>query len=376
MAERDAAGAAPGPSLAELRPRLTTLQWVTRFVLVVGIVSVLIWAWKGSEIAPGQLWQKRDNAYEFLVGRQLDPAEVQRAEDLAERQVRIIAEQEARQAIRAARAAEGLPPLPATEMRQRIAELAVERLATMDPARRASIYADELERTLGAQRGGFFPPNLNPADLQDYSEKLLETVAIAIWGTLFAVLLAVPAAMLAAQRSLQILIPGDSRGARALRWSVQAAVRRVFDLCRGFNEYVMALIFVAVIGLGPFPGVLALAVHTFGVLGKVISEAIETIDNGPLEGVAATGASGAQTIAYAVMPQVTPYIVSQTLLRFESNVRSATILGVVGAGGIGFLLQDKINGFKQQEVCTIMIMIIIVVSVIDLLCGRIMRRFI
>jgi len=151
--------------------------------------------------------------------------------------------------------------------------------------------------------------------------------------------------------------------------------RRGFDACRGFNEFVLALIFVAIIGLGPFAGVMALAVHTFGVLGKVFADALETVQQGEIDGVTATGASATQVVSFAVLPQIMPYVVSQTLLRFESNVRSASVLGLVGAGGIGFLIDAKLKSYDFQEVATMMIMIIVVVSLIDFACGRIMKRF-
>ena len=138
----------------------------------------------------------------------------------------------------------------------------------------------------------------------------------------------------------------------------------------------MALIFVAVIGLGPFAGVLALAIHTFGVLGKVFSEAIETIDPGQVEAVMASGAGAVQVVVFSVLPQVMPLMVSYSLLRFESNVRSATILGFCGAGGIGFLMFDKLNGYLYREVATMMIMVIISVSIIDYLCGKLRNQFI
>ena len=301
-------------------------------MLVVVVVAVLIWSGRMSGLDPAELWHKRDNAWEFVFGRPLDDADVRRAEEIAERQLHILAQQEAREAIVAERRAAGQPEPAPAELARLIDERAAHLQATLDPAERDRIYRDELQRSLGAQRGGFFPPELGWSNLKLYGDKLLETVAIAIWGTLIAVVLSIPAALLAADRSLQILAPGEGVPSRVVRWLARNVVRRVLDVCRGFNEYVMALVFVAVIGLGPFPGVLALAVHTFGMLGKIISEAIETIDEGPVEGVAATGASGAQAISFAVLPQVMPYIVSQSLLRFESNVRSATVLGRRGGG--------------------------------------------
>lgn len=153
-------------------------------------------------------------------------------------------------------------------------------------------------------------------------------------------------------------------------------VRRFLDFARGFNEFVMALIFVAIIGLGPFAGIMALFVHTTGILGKVFSEAIEAIEPRQVEAVVSTGSGSGQVISFAVIPQVMPTIVSYSLLRFESNVRSATILGFCGAGGIGFLMFDKLNGFLYREVCTMMIMVIILVSIIDYLCGKLRSCFI
>ena len=191
----------------------------------------------------------------------------------------------------------------------------------------------------------------------------------------FAVVLAIPVSMFAAKNTLELVVQGDGFWQRVIRFVSQFMVRRLLDFCRGFNEFVMALIFVAVIGLGPFAGVLSLAIHTFGILGKVFSEAIEAIEPGQVEAVMASGAGPAQVMAFSVIPQVAPLMVSYSLLRFESNVRSATILGFVGAGGIGFLMFDKINGYLYQEVCTMMIMVIVSVTVIDYLCGILRKRF-
>ena len=112
------------------------------------------------------------------------------------------------------------------------------------------------------------------------------------------------------------------------------------------------------------------------MLGKVFSEGIEAIEPGQVEAVEASGASSFQTIAFSVMPQMMPLIASYSLLRFETNVRSATILGFVGAGGIGFLIFDKLNGYLYREVCTMMILVILMVTIIDYVCGHIRRRFV
>jgi len=119
-----------------------------------------------------------------------------------------------------------------------------------------------------------------------------------------------------------------------------------------------------------------LAVHTFGVLGKVFADAFDTINEGEVEGVTASGASPVHVISFAVLPQVFPLVISQTFLRFESNVRSASVLGLVGAGGIGFLIDAKLKSYQFQEVATIMLIIIVLVSIIDFGCSWIVKRFV
>merc|ERR1711879_658061 len=202
----------------------------------------------------------------------------------------------------------------------------------MAPSEREAIVQEEYARIADEKEGGYFPPETALSHLSEYIKALIETAAIAIWGTVIAFIVAIPMAMFAASNTLELMVQGDGPRQRIIRWFGQFAARRMLDFCRGFNEFVMALIFVAVIGLGPYAGVLALAIHTFGVLGKVFSEAIEQIEPGQVEAVTASGAGPAQIMAFSVIPQVMPLIVSYTLLRFESNVRSATILGFVGAG--------------------------------------------
>jgi phosphonate transport system permease protein len=229
---------------------------------------------------------------------------------------------------------------------------------------------------LDEKRGGYFPPETAWPKLKGYLVALLETVAIAIWGTLLAIVCAVPVSLFAARNTLTLIISGEGRVAAAMRSFCIFGVRRFLDACRGFNEFVMALIFVAVIGLGPYAGILALWIHTFGILGKVFSEQIEAIEGGQIEALSSTGGAVSQVISFSVLPQVMPGFVSYALLRFESNVRSAAILGFVGAGGIGFLIFDKLNGYLFREVCSMMIIIIIAVGIIDFFCGKLRNRFI
>jgi phosphonate transport system permease protein len=147
------------------------------------------------------------------------------------------------------------------------------------------------------------------------------------------------------------------------------------DAARAINEMVFAMLFVVAVGLGPFAGVLAIFVHTTGILAKLFSEAVEAIDEKPVEGIRAAGAYKLQEIRYGVIPQVLPLWISYALYRFESNVRSAAVVGMVGAGGIGVVLWEIIRGFQYAQTCAVMLMIIVTVSLIDLLSARIRKAY-
>ena len=148
------------------------------------------------------------------------------------------------------------------------------------------------------------------------------------------------------------------------------------DAARAINELVFALMFVAAVGLGPMAGILAMWVHTTGILAKLFSEAVEAIDPRPVEGIRATGANVIEEIFYGVIPQVTPLWISYSLYRFESNVRAATVLGLVGAGGIGMQLNESMRSFDYTKTCTILIIIVLTVVLIDSLSGRTRKLFI
>ncbi|MDP3853397.1 MAG: phosphonate ABC transporter, permease protein PhnE [Phenylobacterium sp.] len=186
------------------------------------------------------------------------------------------------------------------------------------------------------------------------------TIQIALWGTTIAVVLAVPLGLL---------------GARNVTPSyIQMPIRRVMDALRSIPDLVIGTMFVVAVGLGPFAGVMALALNTGGVLGKLFSEAVESIDKGPVEGVRATGAAPLQEIVWGVIPQVAPLWTSYALYRFESNSRAATVLGLIGAGGIGQILFDSLNSFSYGRVAAISIVIVVAVSIIDLLSQTIRSR--
>ena len=206
----------------------------------------------------------------------------------------------------------------------------------------------------------FFPPDFR--DWRIYLHEMIVTLEIALWGPALAVVLAVPCGLASSANIAPI-------------W-VHQPMRRLMDATRAINEMVFALLFVVAVGLGPFAGVLALFVHTTGILAKLFSEAVEAIDPHPVEGIRATGATPLAEIVFGVLPQVMPLWISYTLYRFESNVRSAAVVGIVGAGGIGALLWDVIRGFQYAQTMAIMIMIIVTVSVLDLISARIRRTLI
>lgn len=213
---------------------------------------------------------------------------------------------------------------------------------------------------MGTFLADFFPPNF--ADWRYYLEEMVITLHIAIWGTALAVVCAIPFGLLCAENV-------------APAW-INQPVRRLMDSCRAINEMVFAMLFVVAVGLGPFAGVLALFVHTTGILAKLFSEAVEAIDPRPVEGIRATGANLLEEIVYGIIPQVMPLWISYSLYRFESNVRSATVVGMVGAGGIGVVLWEIIRGFYFAETCAVMLIIIATVSIIDITSSRLRKLFI
>ncbi len=202
---------------------------------------------------------------------------------------------------------------------------------------------------------GFIKPSFRDIDV--YLSAMIETVQMAIWGTALAVFVGIPFALLA---SANISPP----------WIVQP-VRRLMDAFRAINEIVFALMFLVAVGLGPLAGVLALAVHNVGIIAKLFSEAVEAIDPRPVEGIRSSGATRLQEVIYGVLPQVNPLWASFTLYRFETNVRSATVLGIVGAGGIGQPLYENMRSFQYAETAAIIIVVVATVMLIDMVSSRI-----
>ncbi len=206
----------------------------------------------------------------------------------------------------------------------------------------------------------FFPPNF--LEWEMYLREMLITFQIAVWGTALSVICAVPFGLLSAEN--------------VAPWWINQPVRRLMDACRAINEMVFAMLFVVAVGLGPFAGVLALWIHTTGILAKLFSEAVEAIDPRPVEGIRATGGMALHEAIFGIIPQVMPLWISYSLYRFESNVRSATVLGIVGAGGIGMVLWEAIRGFYYAETAAVMIIIILSVSILDVISQRLRKMFV
>jgi phosphonate transport system permease protein len=197
----------------------------------------------------------------------------------------------------------------------------------------------------------------------DFLWAIFETLGMAFLGTLLAASLALPMGFLGSKNVI---------GQPVLHF----ALRRLFDFIRGIDALIWALVWINVVGLGPFAGILAIACSVSGELAKIFSEAIENVDRKQIDGVRASGANTVQTMRFAIMPQVFPVILSTSLYYFESNTRSATILGIVGAGGIGLQLADRIRVLAWDQAALIIIMILVTVYLIDMLSSRIRHHFI
>jgi phosphonate transport system permease protein len=215
---------------------------------------------------------------------------------------------------------------------------------------------------LGAVVAHMFPPTAAGA-FWDYLHAMAQTVAMAFLGTVLAAALAVPLGLLCARN----VVP--------LR-AAQLLFRRSSDVLRGVDQLIWALIFVRAVGLGPLAGILAIIVSDIGTLAKLYSEAVENVERKPVDGVRACGADPVQAVRFGILPQVLPVMLSNALYIFESNTRSATILGIVGAGGIGFYLSDRIRTLLWEEACFILILILITVALIDRLSRRLRTRLI
>ncbi|MGE3270645.1 MAG: phosphonate ABC transporter, permease protein PhnE [Chloroflexota bacterium] len=187
-------------------------------------------------------------------------------------------------------------------------------------------------------------------------DKMIETIFLALMGTFFALVVSVPLSFLGARNLMQ----GSTAG-----WTIYYLVRTIFNVLRSIETLILAVIMAVVVGLGPFAGVMAIVIHSIGAMGKLYSESIESIDPGPIEAITATGANRLQVVLYAVLPQVVPQFLSFTMYRWDINVRLSTVIGLVGGGGIGFILIQYINLLQWNQAATALWLIGIVVIVMD-----------
>ncbi|NJM35312.1 MAG: phosphonate ABC transporter, permease protein PhnE [Rhodomicrobium sp.] len=205
-------------------------------------------------------------------------------------------------------------------------------------------------RNMAQFAAGFAEPDFTRAGI--YLSEMVETVQIALWATALAVVFAIPFAILSSSN--------------VCPWWIVQPTRRLMDAFRAIHEMVFALLFVVAVGLGPIAGILALAVHNIGIIAKLFSEAVETIDPRPVEGIRATGASQLQEVIFGIIPQVLPLWSSYTLYRFDTNVRSATVLGIVGAGGIGQSLYENIRSFNYSDTAAILLIVVATIVIVDM----------
>lgn len=203
---------------------------------------------------------------------------------------------------------------------------------------------------MGILLGEMFPPDWSY--LPTIWKPMVETVQIALVGTMLGGLLAIPVSLLCAYNIVQ-------------NRYVSIPIRLILNLVRTIPDLLFAAIFVAIFGIGPFAGMLAILFFSFGLIAKLTFEAIEAIDPGPMEAMNAVGANKIQLIVFGVVPQALPYFMSYLLYAFEINVRAASVLGLVGAGGIGLLLDRSLGLFRYDRAAMIILLTLVIVLVID-----------
>lgn len=243
-----------------------------------------------------------------------------------------------------------------------------------------ALFGGEALRQIGAYAVRLFPPDVSPPVLRSAGVGAVETFAISLVGSVLSVAIALPLSLLTTRTLLYrgVLYEGQRLGpARtALGVAVYAAARALLNALRTIPEIVWALIFVFMVGLGPFPGVLALGFHTGGVLGKLFGEVLEDVDPRPLEALQSTGASRLRILFYGVLPQAAPQFLSYALYRWEVNIRAAAIMGLVGAGGLGQRIHVAISLFLEQELLTLILAIYLIVTLVDALSAYLRSRLV
>ena len=217
---------------------------------------------------------------------------------------------------------------------------------------------------MGEFIGGFFPPTTDPDFLARLGVAALETIAMSFLGTVIAAVVALAFAVIAA----------GAPGQRPLRRAVKTLTRLVLNALRSIPELVWAALLVIAAGLGPFPGTLALAAHTVGVLGRLFADSLENLPREPSDALAQNGASGFSVFAYATLPLALPQLMSYVLYRWENNIRAATVLGVVGAGGLGQLLYYHLSLFHMEQAASVVLAMLFLVGLVDLISFKARQR--
>ena len=222
-----------------------------------------------------------------------------------------------------------------------------------------------------------FPPDFSPKVMAEAVVGAWETLAISLVGTVLSAVIALSLAFFGARNLVYSGLLYEMEPRRRfglLRRVPYLAAKAVLNFLRTIPEMLWALIFVFLVGLGPFPGVLALGVHTGGVLGKLFAEVLEDVDLQPIESLQSTGAGKVQILFYGILPQVLPQFISYTLYRWEVNIRVAAVLGFVGAGGLGQRIHISMSLFLEQQLLTLLIALYILVTAVDYLSAYLRRR--
>lgn len=215
------------------------------------------------------------------------------------------------------------------------------------------------------RQGGLIRPDFSKRTLKVLLPDMLETIEIALLGTLIAVIFAFPLSFLAARNIV---------GSSPVGLAIYGVTRFTFNFLSAIPALVVALIFTVIVGVGPAAGVVALGFHSIGMLGRLFAEALESVDRGPIEALQASGAGRIQTVAYAVVPQIGPLFLAYSIYRWDINVRMSMILGFVGAGGVGVFLQQNINLFNYMQVSAAFILILVTVTLIDMGSSWLQRK--
>jgi phosphonate transport system permease protein len=208
--------------------------------------------------------------------------------------------------------------------------------------------------------GEMMPPNFS--DARNWVKPVLDTLAMSIAGTALAICLSLPLAFLAARNTTPHPL-------------VYQLARSLLNALRAIPELIMGIIFVAAVGFGALPGVLALGLHSIGMVGKFFAEAIEHADQAPIEAARAAGATPLQVLLHGVLPQVLPQLADTSIYRWEYNFRASTVMGMVGAGGIGFELMGSLRIMQYQDVSAILLVILLMVTLVDAFSGYLRKRF-